>query len=239
MLTRAARRLANRLFGGTCLLCRGVAHHARDEGLLCEACDRDLPRLGADGLCPRCALPAPGGSVCGACLTEPPHFDATVAALAYRFPADVLVQALKFRGVLAISALLGRVLAQRVAASTTLDAVLPVPLSAARQRPRGYHPSMEIARVVARSAGLPLRPTLCERSRDTAAQIELPPAERARNVRGAFRCPQPIEGLCIAVVDDVMTTGATLDELARTLKRAGASCVVNWVAARTFLPQRE
>jgi predicted amidophosphoribosyltransferase len=98
---------------------------------------------------------------------------------------------------------------------------------------------MEIARAVAHAAGLPLRPSLCERSRDTAAQIELPPAERARNVRGAFRCPQPIEGLSIAVVDDVMTTGSTLDELARTLKRAGASRVVNWVAARTFPPQHE
>jgi ComF family protein len=234
MLTRAARRLANRVFGGTCLLCRGAAHHARDEGLLCEACNRDLPRLDAEGLCPRCALPAPGGSLCGACLAQPPQFDATAAALAYRFPADVLVHALKFRGVLAISVLLGRVLAQRVAGSVRPDAVLPVPLSAARMRTRGYNQSMEIARVVAHATGLPLKPSLCERSRDTAAQIELPPAERARNVRGAFRCAQPIDGLAVAVVDDVMTTGATLDELARTLKRSGASRVVNWVAARTL-----
>jgi ComF family protein len=239
MLARAARRLANRVFGGTCLLCRGNVHHAREEGLLCEACDHDLPRLGAEGLCPRCALPAPRGALCGACLTDPPHFDATVAALAYRFPADVLVQALKFRGVLAISALLGRVLAQRVAGSARLDAVLPVPLSAARMRARGYNQSMEIARVLAHATRLPLLPTVCERSRDTAAQIDLTPAERARNVRGAFRCPRPIEGLAVAVVDDVMTTGATLDELARTLKRSGASRVVNWVAARTFPPRHE
>ena len=106
-------------------------------------------------------------------------------------------------------------------------------------RERGYNQSMEIARVVARMAGLPLRPSLCERNRDTAAQIELPPTERVRNVRGAFHCPRPIEGLVVAVVDDVMTTGATLDELARTLKSAGASRVVNWVAARTFPPQNE
>jgi predicted amidophosphoribosyltransferase len=93
--------------------------------------------------------------------------------------------------------------------------------------------------VLAHATRLPLLPTLCERSRDTAAQIDLTPAERARNVRGAFRCPRPIEGLAVAVVDDVMTTGATLDELARTLKRSGASRVVNWVAARTFPPQHE
>ncbi|HUJ87756.1 MAG TPA: ComF family protein [Burkholderiales bacterium] len=239
MLTRATRRIANLVFGGTCLLCRGGADGARHEGLLCAACELDLPRLGAEGLCPRCALPAPGGALCGACLAAPPQFDATVAALAYRFPADVLIQALKFRGTLAIAALLGRVLAQRIAGTVRLDAVLPVPLSAARLRARGYNQSMEIARAVARATGLPLRPSLCERGRDTAAQIELPPAERVRNVRGAFSCPRPLGGLAVAVVDDVMTTGATLDELARTLKRAGASRVVNWVAARTFAPQNE
>jgi ComF family protein len=239
MLTRAARRIANLVFGGTCLLCRGAADGARDEGLLCAACERDLPRLGTEGLCPRCALAAPGGAVCGACLAAPPQFDATVAALAYRFPADVLIQALKFRGGLAIAALLGRVLASRVSGAARPDVLLPVPLSTARVRERGYNQSMEIARVVARAAGLPLRPSLCERNRDTAAQIELPPADRVRNVRGAFHCPRPIEGLAVAVVDDVMTTGATLDELARTLKRAGASRVVNWVAARTFPPQNE
>jgi len=238
MLTRATRRLANLVFGGTCLLCRGATPDARDEGLLCLACERDLPRLGAEGLCPRCALPAPAGSPCGACLTTPPQFDATVAALAYRFPADVLVQALKFRGVLAVSALLGRVLARRVAGAARPDVLLPVPLSAARLRARGFNQSMEIARVVARSAGLPLWPSLCERGRDTAAQIELPLADRVRNVRGAFRCPHPLEGLAVAVVDDVMTSGATLDELARTLKASGASRVVNWVAARTF-PARD
>ncbi len=239
MLTRAARRIANLVFGGTCLLCRGSADSARNEGLLCAACDRDLPRLTAGELCPRCALASPGGAVCGACLAAPPQFDATVAALAYRFPADVLIQALKFRGALALAALLGRELAQRVTGVSTLDAVLPVPLSPARLRERGYNQSMEIARTVARTTGLELQPWLCERSRDTPAQLDLPPADRARNVRGAFRCPHSLDGIAVAVVDDVMTTGATLNELAGTLRRAGAARVVNWVAARTFPPQFE
>ncbi len=237
MLTHAARRFANLVFGGTCLLCRGSADGARGEGLLCAACERDLPRLGQGGLCPRCALPCAGGALCGACLAAPPSFDATVAALAYRFPADVLIQALKFHGTLAVAALLGRMLAQCVAGTPRVDAVLPVPLSAARLRARGYNQSMEIARGVARSAGLRLEPWLCERVRDTPAQVDLPHAERARNVRGAFSCPRPLEGMTVAVVDDVMTTGATLDEIAGALKRTGASRVVNWVAARTFPPQ--
>jgi len=237
MLTRAARRIANLVFGGTCLLCRGAAESARNESLLCAACDRDLPRLAAGELCPRCALPSPEGAVCGACLATPPQFDATVAALAYRFPTDVLIQALKFRDALAFAALLGRELAQRAAAAARVDAVLPVPLSAARLRERGYNQSMEIARAVARTSGLKLQPWLCERSRDTPAQVDLPAADRVRNVRGAFRCPRPLDGIVVAVVDDVMTTGATLDEIARALKRAGASRVVNWVAARTLPPE--
>ncbi|HKI64903.1 MAG TPA: ComF family protein [Burkholderiales bacterium] len=237
MLTRAARRIANLVFGGTCLLCRGAAESARNESLLCAACDRDLPRLAAGELCPRCALPSPEGAVCGACLATPPQFDATVAALAYRFPTDVLIQALKFRGALAFAALLGRELAQRASAAARVDAVLPVPLSAARLRERGYNQSMEIARAVARTSGVKLQPWLCERSRDTSAQVDLPAADRVRNVRGAFRCPRPLDGIVVAVVDDVMTTGATLDEIARALKRAGASRVVNWVAARTLPPE--
>ena len=241
MLTRVARRIANLVFGGTCPLCRGAAGYAGDESLLCAACERDLPRLCASELCPRCALPSPGGALCGACLAAPPRFDATVAALAYRFPTDLLVQALKFRGVLAFAAPLGHELAQRVAGAgaARVDAVLPVPLSAARLRERGYNQSMEIARTVARALGPKLQPWLCERNRDTRAQVDLPAADRVRNVRGAFRCPRPLEGIAVAVVDDVMTTGATLDEIAGALKRAGAARVVNWVAARTFAPEFE
>jgi len=237
MLTHAARRFTNLVFGGTCLLCRGSADSTRGEGLLCAACERDLPRLDKDGLCPRCALPSAGGALCGTCLTAPPRFDATIAALAYRFPADVLIRALKFHGTLAIAALLGRLLAQCIAGATQVDAVLPVPLSAGRLRERGYNQSMEIARGVARTAALKLEPWLCERNRNTPAQVDLPHAQRARNVLGAFRCTRPLEGITVAVVDDVMTTGATLDEIAGALKEAGAARVVNWVAARTFPPQ--
>lgn len=237
MLAQTARHLANLVFGGTCLLCRGSADGAGEEGLLCAACERDLPRLDRGGLCPRCALPCAGGTLCGACLTSPPRFDATIAALAYRFPADVLIQALKFHGTLAIATLLGRALAQCIAGTAPVDVVMPVPLSAARLRGRGYNQSMEIARGLARAAGLKPEPWLCERVRDTPAQVELPHAERARNVRGAFRCPRPLDAVTVAVVDDVMTTGATLDEIAGALKRSGARRVVNWVAARTFPPQ--
>jgi ComF family protein len=211
-----------RLFGGTCFLCRGAA-----RAVLCDACDAELPRL-AGSLCPRCALASPRGAVCGRCLADPPHYDATTAALAYEFPADALIHALKFRGELALAPFLGSLLK----CSETVDCIVPVPLSSARLRERGYNQSVEIAR----ATGRPLEIGLCTKTRDTPAQSDLPWAERGRNVRGVFRCTRAFVGGSIALVDDVMTTGATLDELAATLKAAGAQRVVNWVVARTLPP---
>jgi ComF family protein len=220
------KTIGSLLFGGSCYLCRGEA-----EAILCRACEADLPRLGAN-LCPRCALASPGSALCGRCLTQPPAYDATQAALAYAFPADVLVQALKFRSELAMASLLGNLLSESVS-SKDVDCIVPVPLSAERLRSRGYNQALEIARHVAQTTGRPLAPELCERRVDTAVQMDLPLEERAKNVRGAFHCPSLVGGRSVAVLDDVMTTGATLDEVASTLKRAGAARVVNWVVART------
>ncbi|TMI44775.1 MAG: ComF family protein [Betaproteobacteria bacterium] len=220
--------LSNLLFGGSCFLCRGAA-----RGILCPACDADLPRL-AGTLCPRCALPSPGSALCGRCLADAPHYDATVAALAYRFPADTLVHALKFRSQLALAPLMGDLLIEAI--RERIDLVVPVPLSRERLRERGYNQAAEIARHVARERRARLELTVVVRERNTRAQADLPWSDRARNVRGAFRCERSLDGAAIAVVDDVMTTGATLDELAATLKRAGAVRVVNWVVARTFPP---
>jgi ComF family protein len=216
--------LGGLFFGGACYVCRGQA-----RGLLCGACRAELPPLG-HALCPRCALPSPGGALCGRCLAEPPDYDATVAVLAYDFPADVLVHALKFRGELSLAPFLASLLKEKLTPADGADVVIPVPLSAARLRGRGYNQALEIAR------HLPGRIDFssCVRERDAAPQMELPWAERQRNVRGAFRCTRSLAGANVAVVDDVMTTGATLGEVARTLKRAGAARVVNWVIARTL-----
>lgn len=218
--------LANLFFGGSCFLCRGSS-----RALLCEACAAELPRLAGE-LCPRCALPTPRGALCGRCLAEPPDYDATVAALAYDFPADALVHALKFRGELALAPFLAKMLRNGLS-SEAVDCVIPVPLSAKRLRERGYNQAVEIARHLRPEK---LEVALCVRERDARPQMELPWAERQRNVRGGFSCRRALVGATVAVVDDVMTTGATLDEMARTLKRAGAARVVNWVVARTLPP---
>ena len=159
-----------------------------------------------------------------------------MAALAYAFPADALVHAFKFRGELALAPLLAGLLAARLPALQSVDCVIPVPLSAKRLASRGYNQAAELARHLARAARVRLEATLCERRRDTPAQSDLPWAERSRNVRGAFAAVRSIPGASIAVIDDVMTTGATLDEIAASLKRAGAARVVNWVVARTLPP---
>ena len=218
--------VASLLFGGACFVCRGSA-----RGLLCTACQAELPQLTAER-CPRCALPTPGGAVCGRCLADPPAYDATLAALAYDFPADALVHALKFRGELALAPLLAKLLLPQTL-SEKADRVIPVPLSAARLRTRGYNQAAEIARGLANGR---LDLDTCVRDEDTPPQMQLPWDQRQRNIRGAFRCRRSLAGASVAVVDDVMTTGATLEELARTLKRAGAVRVVNWVVARTLPP---
>jgi len=231
------RNFAGVLFGGACFLCRGAASGAAASGaasstassILCAACDADLPRL-AGSRCPRCALDSPRGELCGRCLAEAPRYDATLAALAYRFPADALVHALKFRGELALAGFLAGLFVPHIS-TYEVDCVIAVPLSATRLRERGYNHAVEIARGIL-PAKLDL--ALCERSRDTPPQMDLPLEARRRNVRGAFRCTRRLAGQTVAVVDDVMTTGATLDEVAAALKAAGATRVVNWVVARTL-----
>jgi ComF family protein len=215
-------RLARLVFGGTCFVCRGTA-----RAVLCERCDADLPRL-REAVCPRCALDSPSGALCGRCLTQPPQYDATVAALAYRFPADVLVHALKFRGELALAPFLSSLLRERIG-KPAADCIVPVPLSVQRLRERGYNQAVEIARHL----GGRLELDACARERDAPPQAGLDRAARKRNVRGAFTCRRRFAGERVAVVDDVMTTGATLDELAQTLKRSGAASVVNWIVCRT------
>ena len=208
-----------------CLLCGARA----GEPMLCDACAAALPQLPA--VCPVCATPSPAAAACGACLAAPPPFDATIALWPYAFPIDRLVQALKYQGNLPVARLFGAALAARTA-DRLVDMVVPMPLSHERLRERGFNQAMEIARAAAARGA---RAADCvERVRDTASQADLPYVERARNVRNAFACRRDLAGMRVAVVDDVVTTGASLAELARTLKRAGAGRVENWVIARTL-----
>jgi len=229
VLTRACQRALPQ----QCALCAAPC----GDLLVCAACHAGLPRIGS--ACPRCALPAPGGSVCGACLARPPPFAAAFAAFAYGFPLDRLMQAFKYGGRLShaefFATALGERVAQRPAGTPWPDALVALPLAEARQRQRGFDQATEIARRLARLTGIAMATGL-RRTRDTPMQAALPWKERAKNVRGAFAADPSVAGLRIAIVDDVMTTGATLDSAAKALLRAGALGVEAWAVARTLPP---
>ncbi len=201
------------------------------DGIWCAACDADFPYLAA-AHCPTCALPSPNGAVCGRCLRKRPLFDRTIAACAYAFPLDRLVQALKFHE----QVQLAHDLAARIASRVTVipDCIVPMPLHPARLRTRGFNQSHELARHIGRRVNVPLQPHACVRVRDTASQSALDWKQRSKNMRKAFQCTQDFAGRHVAIVDDVMTSGASLNELALALRRSGAREISAWVVARTL-----
>jgi ComF family protein len=178
-------------------------------------------------------MPTHQAEICGACLKRPPHFDATLAAFNYTFPIDALLRALKYRGQLEIAELAGRELAQCIAGNTA-DLIIPMPLHMQRLKQRSFNQAAEIARIVSRQTGIPLKQNLALRIRATLPQASLPLKRRSRNMRGAFACTEDLSGRHIAIVDDIMTSGASLNELAKMLKEAGAARVECWVVARTL-----
>lgn len=208
-----------------CLLC-GAASGAH---LVCPDCHAELPRPAA--ACPVCASPG-SGEVCGQCLQHPPHFTRSIAALDYHFPVDKLVQAYKYHQQLALARLFGTLLSQAVHNQARPDILLPMPLHPTRLRERGFNQAHEIAKRIGTTLNLPATPSLARRVVNTASQATLDWDARKKNMKGAFACDHPLAGQHIALVDDVMTSGATLNELSKTLKRAGAGEISVWVVAR-------
>ena len=215
-----------------------------DGGGLCGDCRCRFAEQGP-ACCPRCALPSPGGQVCGACLRQPPVFAGCVAAAAYAFPWDRLVLRLKFQAQPELAGLLAEVMHQALnaphdrPASPAVQCLLPVPLSQARLAERGYNQAWELARRLARRQGLPARADLLLRLRDTPHQLGLSRAERHRNLRDAMWVdPRAggVAGLHLALVDDVLTTGGTAAAATLALRAAGAASVQVWVLARTPAP---
>lgn len=210
-----------------CLLCGAMSRH----GAWCAACDASLPVLSA-AHCPGCALPAPAGTTCGSCLKEPPLFDRTVAAYAYGFPLDKMLQALKFHEHLYLAPALADKLAARI--TERPDCIVPMPLHPQRLKERGHNQSLEIARSIARQLDIPLLVSACQRVRDTPPQSSLKWKARSKNMRKAFQASADLTGQHVAMVDDVMTSGASFNALAQALRRAGAREVSAWVVARTL-----
>lgn len=219
--------MADAVLAAECFLC------GREGGVqpVCRACAERLPLWAGATACPCCGLPGTQGETCGRCLRAPPGFDGTLALFEYGFPVVQMVQALKYGGALELAPWLGTRLSKL--AHGGWDVLLPVPLHARRLGERGFNQALELARPLAKAWGVPVAPRLARRVKLTPAQAGLSARERARNLRAAFQVTGDVSGLRVAVVDDVMTTGATLDALARALKAAGAARVDNLVVART------
>ncbi|MEN8107124.1 MAG: ComF family protein [Pseudomonadota bacterium] len=225
-------RLLSLLFPPHCRLC-GVTVPTTLP--LCGGCHADLPWPGDS--CMQCGANLSGPMQtgrCGRCQLRPPAFDNTTALLRYRPPADYLVQRLKFAGELALAPLLAGLLAEKIVASTATlpEQIIPVPLHRSRLRERGFNQATEIARLLGRELQLPVNRRLCKRSRKTDTQSLLPMKIRHWNVRNAFTVTGEITARHVAIVDDVMTTGHTVNEMARVLRDAGAEHIDVWVVAR-------
>jgi ComF family protein len=229
-----------------CVLCNRAGE---DRGFdLCRRCKSDLP--GIQHACPRCALPlapeefassrATGeGPGCDHCRNRPFGYAACFAPYAYGFPLARLIQALKYEGALANGRVLGTLLARaacgRGEVGSRFDAVVPLPLHVDRLAERGFNQSFEIARFAAAELGLPCLPQSLRRVRATQPQVGLPREQRLANVRGAFEArSRDITGRRIVLLDDVITTGSSIDAAAQALLEAGAVRIEAWAVARAL-----
>jgi ComF family protein len=226
------RNDASRLLWPTrCLVCGEVGGESLD---LCDACHGALPRQ--RNACRRCALPLAAGETgcCGRCLRRPPPLREAHAAFGYFAPLDRLLPRFKFHQDLTAGRLLSQLMAEAFAGLPKPDALVPIPLHRARLRSRGYDQALELAKPLARALEIPLHDALLARTRATAAQSTRDAAGRRRNVQGAFSvmCADGAVPAHVVLIDDVMTTGATLHAAADALRRAGVARIDAWVCAR-------
>lgn len=232
MVNKWLNIIQNWCFPSTCLLCDLPAQaHIQ----LCTECYKDLNLL--DNYCRHCAIPLAAPTdheICGQCLKKRPYFDRSISLFSYQPPVSQLIQSLKFSHQLSIASALGQLLAEKILADSPSlpDLLIPVPLHRKRQRQRGFNQSMEIARTLAKILNIPVKPMICSRVRATTSQSLLKAEQRPKNVRHAFQVHHNLEGKYVAVVDDVVTTGSTVNELSRVLKRHGARQVDIWSIAR-------
>ncbi|MBK3435034.1 ribose-phosphate pyrophosphokinase [Pseudomonas sp. DD1] len=224
----------------TCLIC----DEATDSpSTVCNACELDLPWL-TDG-CRVCALPLPmSGLICGECQRSPPAFHQVTAPWTYGFPVDSLISRFKHQGKWPLGHLLANLLGQCLqdgfdnAELTRPDRLLPVPMAAKRLRQRGYNQAAMLARWLSQDLDLALDEHVLLRPQDTIAQQQLAAKQRQRNLLKAFALAPDaqVRGQHLALVDDVLTTGATAHSLARLLLHAGARQVDVYCLARTPKP---
>ncbi len=215
----------------TCLFCNEPSHNPYD---LCLFCRKALPRN--KDCCIRCAQPMPPAnnvSICGQCLTTPPYFDSTLAPFLYQRTIRYAIHSFKYDNKFYFGRLLGELLTNEITPDENLpQRLLPVPLHNSRYRQRGFNQSFEIAKVISQQHKIPIDHYSIERKRATHYQSHLKAKSRIQNTKNAFVIKHKINVSHIAIIDDVMTTGNTVNELSRILKNNGVQRVDIWVCAR-------
>jgi len=243
LLKHKLHHLLDLIYPPRCLCCGDVGQKkmrqngSGDQNLdLCDPCERSLPWL--VNACRQCALPLPddvdGSLSCGRCLKKTPYFDDSISLFSFEGEVVRLIHLLKFHDRLAVSRLLGELLLRTVVQHTAEipDCILPVPLHKKRLRQRGFNQSIDLARPLAENWGVILDTHSIQRTRETQSQTGLDAKQRKRNIRGAFEVVSATNYKHVAIIDDVVTTTSTVNELARILKSNGVEKVSVYSIAR-------
>jgi len=234
-----AKKLLSNLFPSRCLLCQKtvISPSANENIEICPECLTGLPYNEVS--CRRCAVPlvaeVEARVLCGRCIKKLPAFDYAYSPLHYEDDVIRLMRQFKFREKITFSRTLGEIMldcwkvkemkSDDIGAPDKLDYLLPVPLHKSRMRQRGFNQSIELARVIAKKLNIPIEYDAVSRVRSTSSQTGLNVLQRRKNIKGAFKVAQKISAKHVLIIDDVMTTGSTVNELASILKKAGVEQV--------------
>ncbi len=234
MVYNCIDNIHNTLFPAICLLCGTQGTENID---ICAPCQNDLPHN--HNCCRICALPLPSNHtdepICGKCLKQTPIFDCCHAPFSYGYPISGLISNFKFNGKLHAGRLLSELLINFIKTNNLElpHLIIPVPLHPKRLRERGFNQALELAKPIGRHFNIPVDTKSCKRTRATETQSTLDKKIRVKNMRGAFEIVQPLNCEHIALIDDVVTTGTTVNELAKAVKASGVQRVDVWALART------
>ena len=232
MVNNWLNSIQDTIFPPTCIFCGNQGFNSQD---ICPACFDELPKNTT--CCYRCATPFQTSfdlpQLCGKCLKTPPAFDKTTAPFHYQHTIRYLITQLKFNHQYKNARLLGYLLAQHLQTTDKMpELIIPIPLHQQRFQQRSFNQSLEIAQTVSKHLHIPINHNSCLRHKNTSQQMTLTAKQRQKNIKNAFKIIKPINAQYIAILDDVMTTGSTVNEFAKTLKKSGIKQVDIWVCSR-------
>jgi ComF family protein len=227
-LAHQITRLYSNLLPIPCLLC---GSHNNNHSL-CPDCIDNFPKLGH--CCTRCATPLSLTSTCGHCLNHPPEQNLSTSLFAYQNPIDRLIADFKYHDKLYLTELFADLMFEQLKNKPLPQLLIPIPLHRRRLRQRGYNQALELAKILSRKLNIPIGKNILIRSRDTAPQASLPYDQRKHNMRRAFKLNDAVLPNHIVLIDDVLTTGHTVNAAAKLFRQEGVTTIELWTIARTI-----